>query len=216
MTSVLGRLTIPRALGILAITVAGSAIVLSGLVVMNRISHTPEADDVGPVIDFTVPPPPPPPLPPERSEPPRRVRRTTQPSLAPPPDIGSNLSGIAVALPGIETQGVDTVSESLLGDLDDVALTEDAVDEPPSFRNRVVPEYPERARQREIEGAVLITVLVGTDGRVQSTQILESNPPGIFDDAVIAAVTQSTFEPAMYRGNPVEAWVNIPFPFRLN
>jgi len=214
--SVVGRPTLLRAVGILAITALGSGMVLAGLVVMNRISHTPESDDVGPVVDFTVPPPPPPPPPPERSEPPQRTRRSTQPALAPPPDLGANLSGIAVELPGIETQTVDTVAESLLGDLDDVALTEDAVDTPPSFRNRVVPEYPERARQREIEGQVLVSALIGTDGRVQSSQILESNPPGIFEDAVMAALSQSTFEPASYRGNPVEAWVNIPFPFRLN
>lgn len=214
--SVVGRITLLRVLGILAITALGSGTVLTGLVVMNRISHTPEADDVGPVVDFTVPPPPPPPPPPERREPPQRTRRTTQPALAPPPDLGANLSGIAVELPGVETQTVDTVAESLLGDLDEVALTEDAVDDPPSFRNRVVPEYPERARQREIEGNVLVSALIGTDGRVKASQILEANPPGVFDDAVLAALNQSSFTPASYRGNAVEAWVNIPFPFRLN
>lgn len=216
MAAPVGNVTPARLAGILAITVLGSAIVLIGLVVMNRISHTPEADDVGPVVDFEVPPPPPPP-PPQRREPPQRQqRRSNQPNLAPLPDLGSNLSGIQVELPGVSAQGFDSVADSLLGDLDDVALTEDSVDDPPSFRNRVVPEYPERARQREIEGRVLVSVLVGVDGRVKAAQILESNPPGVFDDVVLAAVNQSSFAPASYRGSPVEAWVNIPFPFRLN
>jgi protein TonB len=211
-----GTLSLPALLGVAWITVVGTLVVLTGLVVMNRISHTPESDDVGPVVDFTVPPPPPPPPPQRREPPPRQQRRSTQPNLAPLPDLGSNLSGIQVDLAGVDMQGVSSVADSLLGDLDNVALTEDSVDDPPAFRDRVVPEYPERARQREIEGRVLVSVLVGTDGRAKSTQILESTPPGVFDEAVLAAVGRSSFVPASYQGNPVEAWVNIPFPFRLN
>jgi protein TonB len=107
------------------------------------------------------------------------------------------------------------VADSLLGDLDNVALTEDAVDQPPEIRTRIPPEYPERAQQREIEGRVVVAVLVGVDGQVQQLQINESTPPGVFDDAVLAAVRQWTFEPAQYQGNPVETWVNIPIPFSL-
>lgn len=211
-----GQLTTKRLLGMVGITVLGSAMVFFGLVIMNRIGHVPEDNSVGPAVDFTVPPPPPPPPVQRKEPPPREVRRTNRPAPAPPPDLGSSLSGIQVELPGYETRGINTVAESLLGDLDNVALTEDAVDEPPSFRSRVVPEYPERARQREIEGKVLVSALVGVDGRVQSIQILESNPPGVFDETVVAALNQSIFEPAQYKGNPVETWVNIPFPFRLN
>lgn len=210
------RLTPLRAVGMLALSVLGTAVVLYGLVVMNRISHAPEADDIGPAVDFTVPPPPPPPPPERREPPPRPPQRTQTQPLAPLPDLGGNLSGIAVSLPEFQAGGVQSVSESLLGDLDNVALTEDAVDTPPAFRNRIVPEYPERARQREIEGSVVVSVLVGVDGSVQSMQVLEANPPGIFEESVMAALRQSSFEPAQYRGNPVETWVNIPFPFRLN
>lgn len=216
MAHQVGRLNGKRLILMTGITFLGTLMVLSGLVVMNRISHTPEDKGIGPVVDFTVPPPPPPP-PSRRQEPPQREpRRTNRPAPAPPPDLGSSLSGIQVELPGFEARGVTTVADSLLGDLDNVALTEDAVDEPPAYRSRVVPEYPERARQREIEGEVLVSALIGIDGRVQSIQILESNPPGIFDEAVVASLQQSVFEPARYRGNPVETWVNIPFPFRLN
>jgi protein TonB len=136
--------------------------------------------------------------------------------LAPLPDVGGSLSGIQVDVPGFEGAGVDQVAESLLGDLDNVALTEDAVDNPPQFRNRVAPEYPERARQRELEGRVLVTALIGVDGRVQQMQVLEANPPGVFNDAVLAALGGSTFDPATYQGNPVETWITVAYPFRLN
>lgn len=203
-------------LGALLIAAVGASVVFLGLVVMNRIAHTPEAEDVGPSVSFEVPPPPPPP-PQDRPEPPpRRSRPRTEPVAAPLPNLGSNLSGISVALPDFEAGTIDTVSEDLLGDLDDVALTDDAVDEQPSFQTRVPAEYPERARQREIEGSVVVSALIGVDGRVQQTQILESVPPGIFDQAALGALNASTFEPGSYRGEPVEVWVEVPYNFSLN
>jgi protein TonB len=183
---------------------------------MNRISHTPESDDVGPVVDFTVPPPPPPPPPQRREPPPRQQRRSTQPNLAPLPDLGSNLSGIQVDLAGVDMQGVSSVADSLLGDLDNVALTEDSVDDPPAFRDRVVPEYPERARQREIEGRVLVSVLVGNRRTGKVDPDSREHPRGGFRRGGPRRCRALVFVPASYQGNPVEAWVNIPFPFRLN
>ena len=199
-----------------AITVAGAVILVVGLIVMNRISNAPEESDTGPAVSFTVPPPPPP-QPQQRPEPQQRqVRRSNQPALAPLPNLGANLSGIEVSLPEFQAEARVGVAEELLGNLDDVALTEDAVDEPPAFRNRVAAEYPQRARQREIEGRVLVSALIGIDGRVKSVQVLESQPAGVFDDTAIAALQASTFEPASYRGNPVETWVEIPYSFSLN
>lgn len=202
--------------GAIGIATFGSLVVFSGIILMNRAAEAPETANVGTAVNFSVPPPTQE-TPPDQPEPPRRTpQRVDRPSLAPVPNLGSSLAGISVALPEFQAAGVDQVAESLLGDLDDVALTEDAVDDPPSPRSRVVPQYPERARQREIEGEVLVSALIGVDGRVQQVQILEANPPGVFDDAVRAALQGWTFEPASYRGNPVETWVNIPFPFRLN
>lgn len=211
-----GTLTPFRVIRMLFIAVVGTGAVFLVMILMNQAAHEPEAKDVGPTVSFQVPPPRPAPeqKPPERER--RPTTRTDQPALAPLPDLGSSLSGIAVALPDFQVEGVSNVSESLLGDLDDVALTEDAVDTPPSPRNRVIPVYPERAKQRDLEGNVLVSVLVGVDGQVKSVKILEANPPGVFDEAVATAVRQWTFGPATYRGNPVESWVNIPFPFSLN
>lgn len=198
------------------ITLGGTALVFVSMAVMNQASHEPEVTGIGTIVSFEVPTPTRPPEPQRQEERRRQTPSADEPVLAPLPNLGANLSGIAVSLPDFEAAGVSGVSESLLGDLDNVALTEDAVDDPPSPRARVVPEYPERARQREIEGSVLVSVLVGTDGQVKNAKILESIPPGIFDAAVDAAVRQWTFEPAQYRGTAVETWVNIPFPFRLN
>lgn len=209
------RLGGARAVGVFAITVLGCALVLGGLVVMNQFTSGPEESDTTNVVNFTVPPPPPEP-PPRRQEPQqRRPRRSNRPALAPAPNLGTSLSGIQVSLPEFEVGGVAEVSESLLGDLEDVALTEGSVDEPPVVQSRPL-TYPERAKQRNIEGRVVISALVGTDGRVRQMQILEANPPGVFEQAVQNAVPNWTFRPARYNGEAVETWVTIPIPFSLN
>ena len=75
---------------------------------------------------------------------------------------------------------------------------------------------PERAKQREIEGEVRVSVLVGRDGRVKRMKVLEASPPGVFEEVVLNTVGNWTFRPASYDGEPVESWVTIPIPFRLN
>lgn len=204
-----------RALGAALVTLVGTAMVFLALVVMNQFVERPEGGRTSTVVNFSVPPPTPEPPPRRQQTPQRQPSLSNQPAIAPVPNVGTNLSTITVAQPGFTPEPVSNVAESLLGDVDNVALTEDAVDDPPSLRTSSI-EYPDRARQRDIEGSVRVTVLVGTDGRVKKLQILEANPPGVFEDAVREAVPNWTFNPARYRGRPVEAWVTIPIPFRLN
>jgi len=202
-----------KKLTVAAIAAAGSLMVFSWVVLMNRYITRPEKMENVSTVDFTVPtvepPPPPPPRPPAR----RQESRNSAADLAPLPDLGASLSGIQLDSPDFMGQG--QVSQSLLGDLDDVVMTQGAVDSPPIPRNVNVP-YPARAKQRNLEGTVLISVHVDLQGKVSNYQILESSPPGIFDNAVLEAVSQWSFTPASYQGNPVETWVNIPIPFRLN
>lgn len=205
-----------QVLALLAIGILGTAIVVVGLVVMNSIVQGPDEESGQTAVSFEVPPPPEQP-PRERQEPRRRQpRRSNRPALAPPPDLGSSLSGIQVSLPEFEAQGVRDISESLLGDLEDVALTENTVDQKPVAQNAPPPPYPERAKQREIEGQVRVSVLVGANGEVRRLKVLEASPPGVFEEAVRNTVSNWTFRPATYNGEPVETWVTIPIPFRLN
>jgi len=205
-------LTPRRLAGVLGIMVLGTAVVLGSLIIMNQFVDGPEEGDVDNTVSFSVPPQEPE-RPPQPEEPQRREpRRTERPALAPPPNLGSNLSGIAVALPEFQATGVGNVSESLLGELDDVALTENEVDNKPVVQNNPL-EYPERARQRDInEGRVVVSALIGRDGAVKQLQVLEASHP-VFAEAVRQAVPNWTFRPATYRGQPVETWVRIPIPF---
>ncbi len=196
-------------------TVVGFGTVVAALVFMNREVEQPQREERPTAIDFTVPTPPesePPPPPPQRRE---AVRNPNRAPVAPAPSLGGTLSGISVSVPDFQVQGLTNVRESLLGDLDNVALTEDQVDTKPIPQNRPL-EYPDRARQRRIEGTVVVSVLIGVDGNVREVKILEADPPNVFDAAVLSSVPNWTFEPAKYQGDPVQTWARIPIPFRLN
>ena len=204
-----------RAVGIGLVTVAGFGLVLVSLVLMNRPLEEPEEKEQATAIDFTVPTEAPEPPEPEPEPENREQQRSDQPALAPAPNLGSNLSGIQVAMPEFQPQGVSEVAESLLGDLDNVTLTEDAVDQAPVPQSKPL-TYPDRAKQRGIEGEVVISVLVSRSGQVEKLRILQSQPPGVFDEAVRNSVPNWTFEPAKYEGEAVQTWGTLTIPFKLN
>jgi protein TonB len=69
----------------------------------------------------------------------------------------------------------------------------------------VAPEYPRQALAEELSGKVKVTYTVGVDGRVTDAAISASSPPGVFDEAALAAVRRWRFKPFVVDGAPVEA-----------
>ncbi len=88
------------------------------------------------------------------------------------------------------------------------------VEELPEAITKVMPEYPDLARQSSMEGTVVVQALVGKDGRVKDTRIAKSNP--VFDQAAEKAVKQYVFKPALSNNKPVAVWVAVPIRFVLN
>jgi len=76
------------------------------------------------------------------------------------------------------------------------------------------PEYPEIARQAQMQGEVLLRVLVSKEGKVQELILVKSSR--VFDDAAESAIRQWRFRPAIMGHQPVAAWVTIPVRFVLN
>ena len=91
-----------------------------------------------------------------------------------------------------------------------------AFDEPPQLVRFVSPRYPDLAKQAGIEGTVLIRVLVGEDGKVQSASVIQSDVTPAMEKAAIAAAKQFLFKPAKQRTVPVRASMAIPIRFKLH
>jgi protein TonB len=79
--------------------------------------------------------------------------------------------------------------------------------------NRVVPVYPEIARQMRIEGTVRLQAVIGRDGAVQSLEILSGQP--MLAKAAVAAVREWRYRPTLLRGEPVEVETFITVIFTL-
>jgi len=90
------------------------------------------------------------------------------------------------------------------------------LDQAPKAIVRVPPLYPYAAREKNIQGAVQVRMLINPDGSVGQVQVLDARPPGIFEDAVKRTVPQWRFSPGKIEGRPVAAWVVTTIRFNLD
>jgi protein TonB len=74
--------------------------------------------------------------------------------------------------------------------------------DPAMLIHRVEPVYPPLARQTHREGRVELRAVIGTDGTIQSLQIVASDP--LFDLSAREAVQQWRYKPTILNGQPVE------------
>jgi TonB family protein len=79
--------------------------------------------------------------------------------------------------------------------------------------HRVEPEYPEAARQKGIQGAVVLDVRIGRDGAVQDVKVMSGQR--VLADAAIAAVKQWRFKPQVRAGQAVEMQTRVTLNFKL-
>lgn len=76
------------------------------------------------------------------------------------------------------------------------------------------PVYPEMARSAGVEGTVIVNALLGKDGRVKQTIVVEG--PQMLREAAQVTARSAHFKPALLQNKPVEVWVMIPVSFKLH
>jgi protein TonB len=74
--------------------------------------------------------------------------------------------------------------------------------DPAMLIHRVEPVYPPLARQIHREGRVELRAIIGTDGTIQSLQVVTGDP--MFLNSAIEAVQQWRYRPTILNGQPVE------------
>lgn len=65
----------------------------------------------------------------------------------------------------------------------------------PKAKRRSAPKYPPAAERDGIEGAVVVEFSLTPEGRTRDIAVIESTPPGVFDEAAVEAVSSWRFEP---------------------
>lgn len=74
------------------------------------------------------------------------------------------------------------------------------------------PDYPAQANQANVRGAVMLNLLVGTDGKVKSSNVVAGAP--LLIDAAKAAVSQWEFKPYEVNGKPSEFQTTVTVNFK--
>ena len=87
-------------------------------------------------------------------------------------------------------------------------------DVPPALVKSEVPEYPEEAKRKKIEGTVVVRIIIDEKGFVERAEILKS-PDRILDEPTLKAVNKFQFKPATFKGKPVKSVLAIPIKYSL-
>ncbi|MDX6288798.1 MAG: periplasmic protein TonB, partial [Blastocatellia bacterium] len=78
----------------------------------------------------------------------------------------------------------------------------------------VEPEYTPDAREKKIEGTVVLTLTIDHEGLPQNIQVKKSLYPSL-DQSAIEAARRMRFEPAIKNGQPVSVFISVEFNFAV-
>ncbi len=73
------------------------------------------------------------------------------------------------------------------------------------------PEYPLVARQAHVQGVVVVSAMIGTDGKVKSANAVSG--PALLQKAAVEAVKQWIYKPTTLNGAPVEGETRVEIRF---
>lgn len=131
------------------------------------------------------------------------IAPTAMPSLAQAhagPAIALGLPGLGEGLGGLSIPGGQAPAAQTI---------------PASLRRKGTSRYPILAQRRGVEGYVLVRLRVEATGRVSDVVVVESQPPGIFDDSARQAARRYLFSPARRGDEAVASTLEQKIVYRL-
>ena len=76
-------------------------------------------------------------------------------------------------------------------------------------------QYPEKAKEKEISGRVLVGFIVEKDGSVNEVKIVRGIGGGCDEEAVRVVKAMPKWKPGKEKGKPVRVSYMMPFTFKL-
>lgn len=77
------------------------------------------------------------------------------------------------------------------------------------------PIYPKMAIKRRQSGVVLVRVLLGPSGKIETSRVLKSSGFQLLDHAALESIKRWHFLPAKIGGAKIRSWVDVPVEFNL-
>ncbi len=85
----------------------------------------------------------------------------------------------------------------------------------PRYASVLQPEFPSSMIRAEIEGSVVVRVLVGVDGRVKDVQIVRAEHPDFAEATKRQALKKWRFIAGTSDGQPIESWREMTVRFEI-
>jgi periplasmic protein TonB len=171
------------------------------------------------------PPPPPPPPPPDAVQQARYVPPVVVDSIK--PEEATQLMSADQAQVEVKNEEVvaevAVVAEEVQENVDE-AEPFVVVEEMPMFPGGEVAllafiadhtQYPEVAKENNIQGKVIVRFCVTSKGGVDKVEILKSVDPELDKEAIRVVKTLPAFKPGKQGGKPVPVWYMVPINFTL-
>ncbi len=75
--------------------------------------------------------------------------------------------------------------------------------------------YPDSARKNALQGTVKVKVLIGKSGQAERCFVLEGVHP-LLDTAACQIIMKASFTPAVYAGDNIKSWMEVPIIFKMS
>ena len=140
-----------------------------------------------------------------------RGRKQTESQIRVP---GGVSDGVSAGVPGGVSGGAPGgVSEGIgVGSVNGRSKPQDRLR--PKILYREKAEYTQKARDRGIEGKVILEMVFQADGKITGIKVIQGLPDGLTEKAIEAA-QKIRFEPAMKDGVPINVRGKIDYHFSL-
>lgn len=122
-----------------------------------------------------------------------------------PPPVG-NENGVPTAVPTAQPTAAATPPPPT----GPVEITDS------QFIHQVQPDYPEMAKNQQIQGDVTVRVTIGPQGQVIAAVISSSSGNALLDNVALKAARDSTYKPPMVNGVASQRDYLIIYTFRLD
>ena len=200
-----------------------TSLLFMGLPLLTQIQrpHSNSEEGAHILISNTKPPPPPEP---ERDkkepEKPKKkeVKKTTNKKVATAPKIkipSFSMPGAAIS-GSINIGLVEKKDFNIDSSLRATAFKLTEVDQKPKILRYIDPQYPFLARRKNIEGVVVLLIVIDEDGYVQEPEIDSADPEGEgFEEEALKAIARYKYQPAIIDGEPVACLAIQPITFNL-
>lgn len=150
--------------------------------------------------------------------PPPPPKLQTPPPYVPPPDLDVAIDAPPPAANTTAIAAVQTTQKVVAPPPPPAAADVAPRFDPKAARANAFPdsEYPDQSRRLNEEGDVIISLLVGTDGKVTDGKIEKSSGFDRLDKAALDYyLRRGRFLPGIKDGQPIAAWKSIKVTFKL-